>query len=72
VFASLATFILLALGYWFVQSTRLLWTDFLLVGVALLSQGVLGSLAEKWAGQMRATEPAISRRRVFNSRKEHL
>jgi hypothetical protein len=72
VFASLATVIVLALGYWFVQSTRILWTDFLLVGVVLLLQGVLGSLAEKWADRMRATEPAISRWWVFDSRKEHL
>ncbi len=72
VFTSLAAVIVLALGYWFVQSTRILWTDFLLVGVVLLSYGVLGGPAEKWADRMRATGPEMWRRPVFDSRKEHL
>jgi serine/threonine protein kinase len=71
-FASLATVIVLAMGYWFVQATRILWTDFLLVGVVLLLQGVLGSVAEKWADRIRAANPAMPRPLVLDSRKEHL
>jgi len=53
VFTSLAVVVVLALGYGFVQYTRILWTDSLLLAAVLLFHAQVGRHVENfanWAG----------------------
>jgi hypothetical protein len=60
----------LIVGYGFVQYTRTLWTDSLLVSVALITHSLLERHLVKWGDWARFTASKILRWVVFDKRKE--
>jgi hypothetical protein len=67
---SLAIIVVLIVGYGLVQYTRILWTDSLLVSLALIPDSLLERHLGKWGNWVRVAAPKILRWVLFDKRKE--
>jgi CHASE2 domain-containing sensor protein len=68
---ALAAITVLAVGYGLVQYARILWTDFLLISVALVFQSLLAGQVEKGTQWVRTARPLVSPGRLVGPGREH-